>query len=220
MKLPKELITITPVSKALAIFLFVTLPFVGFLFGIRYQQILDEANELETIPLLIHSRSAQTVNLQTQKNYANTKYNYSFQYPATLTPSSPIGDDAHISSAESISLSSTDGPDYQGYPPFYVLVVSPTGAIKVEYNDDWFVQNINPYLSTPIGTTIHPSNSLIQDTFTRNPDITIDGMPAAVFENPHEKRVVVKKNNLLYVIGGYGIQTSDFAQIIPTFRFQ
>lgn len=41
MKLPKELTIITPVSKFLAIILFVILPFLTFLYGMKYQEFLD-----------------------------------------------------------------------------------------------------------------------------------------------------------------------------------
>jgi hypothetical protein len=41
MKLPKELTTITPLSKALALFSFIILVICAFLIGMQYQQIQD-----------------------------------------------------------------------------------------------------------------------------------------------------------------------------------
>ena len=41
MKLPKELTTVTPASKFLAVILFVTIPFLAFLYGMKYQEFLD-----------------------------------------------------------------------------------------------------------------------------------------------------------------------------------
>lgn len=41
MKFPKELTTITPTSKILAAILFISLPFIGFFLGIRYQQTIS-----------------------------------------------------------------------------------------------------------------------------------------------------------------------------------
>ena len=38
--LPEYMTTVTPFSKALAMVLFVSLPFVGFILGMLYQQIL------------------------------------------------------------------------------------------------------------------------------------------------------------------------------------
>lgn len=40
MKLPKELTTVTPLSKALALVLFITLPMLGFYIGMQYNQML------------------------------------------------------------------------------------------------------------------------------------------------------------------------------------
>lgn len=38
MKLPKELTTVTPLSKTIALVLFMLLPFLGFLIGFKYQE--------------------------------------------------------------------------------------------------------------------------------------------------------------------------------------
>lgn len=38
MKLPRELVTVTPLSKALALLMFIMLPFIGFLFGRQYRE--------------------------------------------------------------------------------------------------------------------------------------------------------------------------------------
>lgn len=45
MKLPKHFTTITPFSKYLAMVLFVVLPFVGFLLGIRYEKLLSTSSQ-------------------------------------------------------------------------------------------------------------------------------------------------------------------------------
>lgn len=48
MNLPKELTTVTKTSKTLAYIVFLTLPFIGFFLGIKYQQTLDLANQQTT----------------------------------------------------------------------------------------------------------------------------------------------------------------------------
>jgi len=50
MKLPKELITVTPLSKFLAMILFVSLPVVGFLLGMRHQQIISSPSIITNYP--------------------------------------------------------------------------------------------------------------------------------------------------------------------------
>ena len=48
MKFPKELTTVTPLSKYLAMVVFVTLPIVGFFLGMRYQEMMDLASKQKT----------------------------------------------------------------------------------------------------------------------------------------------------------------------------
>jgi hypothetical protein len=50
MKLPKGLITVTPLSKFLAMILFVSLPVVGFLLGMRHQQIISSPSIITNYP--------------------------------------------------------------------------------------------------------------------------------------------------------------------------
>lgn len=47
-KLPKYLTTVTPLSKTIALILFILLPFLGFYFGRIYQQAIDAANQQVT----------------------------------------------------------------------------------------------------------------------------------------------------------------------------
>ncbi len=42
--LPKELTTVTPLSKTLAVIVFLTVPVIAFSLGMRYQEVLDQAN--------------------------------------------------------------------------------------------------------------------------------------------------------------------------------
>lgn len=49
MQLPKEIVTVTKLSKMVALIMFITLPIIAFLFGMRYQTALTELN---TIPPL------------------------------------------------------------------------------------------------------------------------------------------------------------------------
>ena len=46
MPLPKELTTVTPLSKAVALLLFILLPILSFLFGMNYQTIVNNINNV------------------------------------------------------------------------------------------------------------------------------------------------------------------------------
>jgi hypothetical protein len=49
MKLPKELTTVTPLSKALALSIFIVFPICGFFLGMNYQQLIDMNNQQQVI---------------------------------------------------------------------------------------------------------------------------------------------------------------------------
>lgn len=44
MQLPKELVTVTPLSKMLALILFISLPILAFFFGMNYQKVSNEVS--------------------------------------------------------------------------------------------------------------------------------------------------------------------------------
>lgn len=54
MKIPAELNTITPLSKALALIVFITLPFIGFFAGMRYSEKIATSN-IQYKTVVIHS---------------------------------------------------------------------------------------------------------------------------------------------------------------------
>lgn len=45
MTLPKELTTVTPLSKLTALILLIVLPILGFLFGMKYQALINYSNQ-------------------------------------------------------------------------------------------------------------------------------------------------------------------------------
>jgi len=54
MKFSKKLTTVTPLSKAIAMVLFISLPFIGFAFGIRYANFNDDlAYRYAKMPVVI-----------------------------------------------------------------------------------------------------------------------------------------------------------------------
>lgn len=50
MKLPKQLTTVTPLSKFLALFMFVTIPIIGFFLGTQYQKTIPPEKSFEGKP--------------------------------------------------------------------------------------------------------------------------------------------------------------------------
>lgn len=85
MALPKELTTITLVSKIVAAIYFITLPVLGFTLGMRYQEQLDLLKEKANIIAFCRSNSPATINKITLKTYSNPELGYSFKYPSKST---------------------------------------------------------------------------------------------------------------------------------------
>lgn len=87
MKLPKELTTITKVSKSLALITFFILPVIGFFAGIRYQSFIDyqiEKNQLS-------NDQVPSLHLTEEKMYSNKTYKISFNYPRSWKYSEMTG---------------------------------------------------------------------------------------------------------------------------------
>lgn len=91
MKLPKELTTVTKLSKYLTKVVFIALPIVGFFLGMRYQEMLDLAKRQEMnadfsipraptpTPLAIPTVDPSVT--ANWKTYKNTKHKFSIKYP-------------------------------------------------------------------------------------------------------------------------------------------
>lgn len=85
MNLPKELTTITPVSKLLALILFVLLPVVGFILGMRHQQVISSPTIIPDFPtptpLAIPTVDPSII--ANWKTYRNSTYRFELKYPST-----------------------------------------------------------------------------------------------------------------------------------------
>ncbi len=157
-----------------------------------------------------------TANWQT---YTNITYGYSFKYPSDRVLS--VAQENLKNSSASVIL------DYKNaigdnYPTFYVDVFSPANIPADVYNYDGFMSKLPHYLRMKIGETVTPANMPFNYSWTRKGDITVNNNSAYVFSSSSgEKRVVINKNNYLYVIGGYGAESEDsnFNSLLATFDF-
>ena len=92
MILPKQLTTVTRLSKILALILFVTLPFIGFLLGIRYQAgltvvkieyVKQDAKKSTTPTIVVPTSKPNPTTIPTGwKTYQNDTCHYSLSYPS------------------------------------------------------------------------------------------------------------------------------------------
>lgn len=84
MKLPKELTTVTPLSKITAIVVLVGTTLIGFSFGIIYKETTDYAKEQETnVPqIAVRKERIDTIDETSDwKTYTNTTWKYKVSYP-------------------------------------------------------------------------------------------------------------------------------------------
>lgn len=79
MKLPKELTTVTTLSKTIALIMFVTMPIIGFFLGMRYQETLDLISRLEA-PIRPIPTPTPTINTTNWKTYTIPNI-ATFKYP-------------------------------------------------------------------------------------------------------------------------------------------
>ncbi len=85
MKLPKSFTTVTPLSKALAMVLFVLLPFVGFFFGYRYHQSLSppsvaKRDQTSAQPAQPTIQQVNDTYRSDWKTYHDNQLNFTLQY--------------------------------------------------------------------------------------------------------------------------------------------
>ncbi|MBI2028117.1 MAG: hypothetical protein HYT07_00775 [Candidatus Levybacteria bacterium] len=91
MSLPQSLTTPTRFSKYLAILVFVTLPFIGFLLGVRYQEVFMQSEKMQEESNLLIERTPTptplaipTVDPSVTANWKTYSGKYfSFKYPST-----------------------------------------------------------------------------------------------------------------------------------------
>lgn len=97
MNLPKELTTVTPLSKIIALIMFITLPIIAFLFGMKYESLLNvnKNNQLsdqiilnspsptksQTSPIPTITSALKSTQITNWKTFTNNKLGFSFQYP-------------------------------------------------------------------------------------------------------------------------------------------
>ncbi len=91
MKLPKELTTVTPISKALALLMFIVIPICAFFIGMNYKQMVDMSQK-STISVIEKTMSTPIpsptiitlLDTSSWQSYINTKYGYSFKFLPNL----------------------------------------------------------------------------------------------------------------------------------------
>lgn len=158
--------------------------------------------------------------LTTWKRYTNTKYGYTMMYPPDMTIWD-FTDNTHGLIDETYSLIIDIPNDHGGIPlPMYIDVqpkVIPTGFTHSIY-DGFITNQIQKLSQEKIGTLIYPSN---YPPVVKTDDLIINNMQAYAIAMSNiylERRVVIKHNNMYYIIGSFW-KDDVFKQLLSTFTF-
>jgi len=221
MKLPKELTKVTSFSKTVAIILFILLPIVGFLLGIRYQEMMDLSKRQMMEQNIAVKRiptptpiAIPTIDPSITVNWKMYKSsNYTIKYPSNFT--------LDIKDPKKVVFSFPKSSE------------SPT-PFPTDYCCDAIHQSeiIISQSQVPKGTSIFEAAKGLYDTYPSQ-TVIVDGLVGLYFPNVPAlhglANVYVIKDNTLYVfsisegndksqIGDFSKQKLLFQQILATFK--
>lgn len=237
MKLPKELTTVTRVSKIVALITFIVLVICAFLIGMQYQQLLDMTeNQLINIqstavtqqkPVITPTPTKALLYSSTSSTaYANNLFHYSVKYPAQYKASETKYSTLFYFTTDPNALGAP------GVPDFYVTVLTGKNNDDPEAYNRFSAKEVEQIFSLKIGENINTRAGSKDEEFwkyTRIVDTVVDGMNGITVENKksfggygNDRRVLIKKNGFFYMVGTYyktDKQFSTFQSILSTFRF-
>jgi hypothetical protein len=202
MALPKELTTVTPISKRLALFMFFMMPIVGFFVGIRYKErmdLLDKQLVEQSLPIQRAPTPSPIPPTDTSnwKTYVNSSYKYSIQFPDTYYASTQsekskvqLGIDSNVCITEKYSeICDVD-----------INIVSTKGSSL----EEWIKGNKIPLL-TKEGKVVNPTNTIFNN------------YPAMVIQNDTNVAYYIQHGNYIYYLSS-GLK-NERSQILSTFKF-
>lgn len=94
--MPKWLVVVTPLSKAIALSIFIIFPIIGFILGYKYGRIVEKANILFITPIKTNAVinkpiptavPFKVISQSGWKTFTSKKYGYSFKYPSIYSVS-------------------------------------------------------------------------------------------------------------------------------------
>ena len=224
MKLPKELITITPLSRYLSLFVLTALPFIGFYVGFRYAERFTEYIEsrANVDQYLLKNRPSATQDPSTAnpdsiganwKTYTNSKYGYQVKYPSAWI--------AKESNLMTVRFSSPDTNEFDHAGEVSIIIDEEDSIVNTEKEADEAFQKMNELLKTQSET---------EDTYKLEKKITVGDLLA--FKTTGGccldvgRHVFIFKETNIYRITLYGPLTNlplknqeIFNQILSTFKF-
>lgn len=208
MNLPKELTTVTKLSKYLAMVVFIALPFVGFFLGVRYQEMMDLSKRQQEESNLAIPRAPTPTPIAIPtvdpsitanwKTYNDNKDGFSVKYDSSSINAFQINkDDLRIFMRDVSSL-----PQFVKYKfPEFI-----TGLrIGKNLSTDIYGQQIEPFIFS-LWVFKNPDNITINEWFNR-----YSHYPFEVIVQEAEASIEEKRPNKDTVIGGVTAKYSIFS---------
>jgi hypothetical protein len=223
MKFPKELTTITKLSKYLAMVVFIALPFVGFFLGVRYQEMSDLAKrqEMEANLSILRIPTPTPDETISWKTCQSKRAPFLFKYPSDWPFAIASDQDLKIFQNQYIEAMQFDKTFYwnaSDIPLGYIYVQNQTEIKTIQE----YLQKIDrEYEQLPAEIKKIESKPQIEYTKLAGVDaiIIIDKASVYSFDSGSTKYVLFK-NNLQYTLVLQDTSKKPiFDQILSTFQF-
>lgn len=113
MNLPKEITTVTPLSRNIALLMLIAMPVIGFLLGMKYQNTITEIKNVPVISSALTPTPSIKTRISNWTPYSNRELGISFYYPKKLKLTEK---DNIITLIHSVPYENTGGCDLSGGP--------------------------------------------------------------------------------------------------------
>lgn len=163
-KLSSELTTVTPFSKFFALLLFITLPVIGFLFGMKYQAVKSNTSNLATLTIsddseYVPDKPFQDTEEPKKRIYTNYSENYSFEYLDSQEVKNDLAPEI-IENVNNIYVEDKENPSNKMYIQFILPERFDTYNSTAEAADYIFKQE-----TTSTSTYLSPEANIIKGPF-------------------------------------------------------
>ncbi len=231
MNLPKELTTVTPLSKYLAIVVFVLFPILGFFLGMKYQELmnLSKRQEMEENLTITRAPTPTPFAIPTVdpsitanwKTYANSQFEFTLRYPAEWKIAEAKEKDYNI-----IQIYPTDKKindiDSEGPSPFTsIRIVVKNNPKNLSYMDYALEEEKSIFVSGNFVSTLKHGPAVIVDGI-------VTGVITGQLPSWGRKGVYIPHKGKIYIVNASSSDRRDeinkmiddmFDQILSTFKF-
>jgi hypothetical protein len=230
-KLSKQLTTVTPFSRYLALSLFILFPIIGFYEGMQYQKINTEFPVAQTLqtenPKMVISQPTQAQisdQMEKWKTYTDTANGFTVQYPPTIVSNRIRNDGTTEENATVELLASGDATGVivdeanPKFGPAYLYISIMKEPFKSPnpntiYNAFPNQSTIDKIFALQVGEELDKKTTKeiggdwdLPGVYKRLPDVNANGLTFRVIENPKgyggiNRLLLLRRNGKVYMTG-------------------